>query len=172
MFKKISTFKDIEFKVLANRIEFELDKNGNKIQYFNVSSKFLDDFIQSFGGYSKYFHTSFINIEANVPPHTDIVDKTSINFYIEAGDYKTIFYKSDDNSSKFTYADHGDGHMYNANELKEIGSFTANSGDIYLLNGKIIHAVTSNNKLPRKILQVSSNELDYDKVLEILKWLQ
>ena len=146
-----------------------MDNLGNKIRYSNVSSKYLDNFIKSLGEYGKHFHTSYVNIETNVPPHTDIVDKVNINFYIETGDYKTTFYKSNQNSSKFTYADHGDGHAYNIDELEELDSFVAGPGDVYVLNGSVIHGVSSNNRSPRKILQVSSNNLEYDEVLEILK---
>jgi Cys-tRNA synthase (O-phospho-L-seryl-tRNA:Cys-tRNA synthase) len=167
-FKKLSLPVNANFKILDKQIEFELDKEGNKIQYFNVSSKYTDDFISSLGEYSKYFYSSFVNIETNVPPHTDIVDKVSINFYIETGGYKTTFYNSKNGSSKLVYADHGDGHVYNIDDLEEIDSFVANPGDAYLLNGKVIHGVSSNNKLPRKFLQVSTNELEYNQVLSIL----
>lgn len=169
-FKKLFASVKTDFKILDKQIEFELDTKGNKIQYFNVSSQLLDDFISSLGEYSKYFYSSFVIIETNVPPHTDIVDKVSVNFYIETGDYQTTFYNSKDGSSKLTYADHGDGHVYNINELEEIDSFVANPGDVYLLNGKVIHGVnsTNENKLPRKFLQISTNELEYEQVLNIL----
>ena len=159
---------DTDFKILDKQIEFELDTAGNKIQYFNVVSRSMDEFIASLGEYSRHFYTSFVNIETNVPPHTDIVDKVSFNFYIETGDYRTTFYNSRDGSSKLTYADHGDGHVYNIDELEPIDSFVANPGDVYLLNGKIIHGVSSNNRLPRKFLQVSASDLEYDQVLGIL----
>ena len=69
MYKKLSMPKNIDYKVLDKRIEFELNKEGSKIQYFNVSSNYVDDLISSFGEYAKHFHTSFVNIQANVPPH-------------------------------------------------------------------------------------------------------
>jgi hypothetical protein len=103
-----------------------------------------------------------------VPPHTDIVDRVNINFYIETGNYQTTFYTGPDNSSKITYADHGDGHAYRMEELTPIDSFVAVPGDVYVLNGKTIHGVSSTNPAPRKFLQVSTNQLEYDQVLEIL----
>lgn len=171
LFKKLSAAADIDFKILDTRIEFELDNNGHKIQYSNVYSQYLDNFIASLGDYSKHFYSSFVSIETNVPPHTDIVDRVNINFYIETGNYKTTFYKSNEGNSKFTYADHGDGYAYRIEELEEIDSFVAKPGDVYILNGKIIHGVSSAECLPRKFLQVSANDLEYDQVLEILNKL-
>ena len=171
MFKKIATGAVMDYKILDTQIAFDLTSDGKKIQYFNVHSEYLNKFIASLGDFSKHFYTSFVMIEADVPPHTDIVDSVSLNFYLEAGDYRTVFYNSKENSSREVYADHGDGHTYKIDELDEIGSFTATSGDIYLLNGKIIHGVSSNtsDKSVRKFLQVSTNDLTYDEVLTILR---
>ena len=168
MFKKLAVADHIDFEILDKRIEFDLDTSGHRIQYFNVVSQCVDDFIARLGQHGKHFYTSFVNIETSVPPHTDIVDRVSINFYIETGDYRTVFYKSTDNSTRLTYADHGDGHVYNVNELEEIDSFVANPGDVYVLDGKVIHAVESAGHLPRKFLQVATDKLEYDQVLGIL----
>lgn len=168
MFKKLAVTDNIDFEILGKRIEFELDSLGHRIQYFNVVSQCVDNFITSLGKHGQHFYTSFVNIETSVPPHTDIVDRVSINFYIETGGYRTVFYKSTDNSTRLTYADHGDGHVYNADELEEIDSFVANPGDVYVLDGKVIHGVDSASHLPRKFLQVATDKLDYDQVLEIL----
>jgi len=167
-FKKLSIDVDTNFKILDKQIEFELDVTGNKIQYFNVDSQSVDAFIASLGENSKYFYKSFVDVATNVPPHTDIVDKVNINFYIETGDYQTTFYTSRDGSAKLTYADHGDGHVYNLDDLEPVDSFIANPGDVYILNGKIIHGVNSDNHLPRKFIQVSTNVLEYNQVLNIL----
>lgn len=167
-FKKLSIAVDADFEILDKQIEFELDANGRKIQYFNVASRATDVFIAALGDYSQYFYTSFVDVDANVPPHTDIVDKVNINFYIETGDYTTTFYTSRNGSTRLTYADHGDGHVYNLDDLAPIDSFVAEPGDVYILNGKVIHGVNSDNQLPRRFLQVSTNVLDYDQVLEIL----
>jgi hypothetical protein len=168
LFKKLAAAECIDFKILDKKIEFELDAQGHKIQYSNVASEYVDRFIASLGEYSQHFYKSFVSIDTSVPPHTDIVDQVNINFYIETGDYQTTFYKSNDNSLKFTYADHGDGHAYDIKELEPIDSFIAYPGDVYVLNGKTIHGVNSANCLPRKFLQVSTNKLEYDQVLSIL----
>ena len=171
LFKKLCISDQIDFSILNKKIEFQLDTAGNRIQYFNATSKFAENFISLFGEYSQYFYTSFVNIETHVPPHTDIVDKVNINFYIETGGYKTTFYKSNDNSSKMTYADHGNGHVHQLDDLEEIDSFIAMPGDVYVINGKVVHAVHSDKQLPRKFLQISTNKLEYDQVLEILNTL-
>lgn len=168
MFKKLTQCGPIDYVVLDKRIEFELDSAGHRIQYFNVASPYITRFIASLGQHSRYFHTSFVNVETAVPPHTDIVDHVSINFYIETGGYQTRFYQGDETSTRQTYADHGDGHVYDMDELDEIGSFVAEPGDVYLLNGKIIHAVTGTDPKPRKFIQVSSKDLEYEQVLDIL----
>jgi hypothetical protein len=171
MFKKLAVDTIIDFNVHDKRIEFDLNEEGKKIQYFNVSSPYLDDLISSFGSYSKHFHTSFVMIGADVPPHTDIVDSVNINFYVDAGNFTTNFYNSKDNSHRSTYADHGDGHVYKIDELEKLGSFIAQTGDVYILNGKVIHGVSSpvGSKSIRKVLQVSSNDLEYEKVLDLMR---
>jgi hypothetical protein len=168
MFRKLFANADIDYQVLDQRIEFDLDSQGNKIQYSNVTSQYLDDFMARLGDHARHFHTSFVNIEATVPPHTDIVDQVNINFYIETGDYRTTFYRSTNNSARFTYADHGDGHAYRMEDLQPIDSFVAQPGDVYVLNGKIIHGVTCETAVPRKVLQVSSRDLEYGQVIDIL----
>jgi hypothetical protein len=167
-FKKLSIPSGADFKILDKQIEFELDAEGNKIQYFNVFSKYVDNFIESLGDHSQYFYSSFVSVETNVPPHTDIIDKVNINFYIETNGYKTTFYNSKDDSLKLVYADHGDGHVYRIDDLEEVDSFVAVPGDVYILNGKCIHGVNSIDKLPRKFIQVSTSKLEYDQVLDIL----
>ena len=171
MYKKLFTAVGMDYNVLDKQIEFDLDAEGRRIQYLNVHSEYLDRFIESLGPHGKHFYTSYVNIETDVPPHTDIVDSVSLNFYIETGGYRTTFYKSKEGSSKETYADHGDGHVYKLDELEVLDSFVANAGDVYLLNGKVIHGVSldSNYKLPRKFLQLSTNDLDYDQVSNILR---
>jgi len=168
LFKKLSIPADADFKILDKQIEFDLDTAGNKIQYFNVASQYVDSFINSLGEYKKYFYSSFVDIATDVPPHTDIVDKVNINFYIETNNYTTTFYRGNSNISKLTYADHGDGYVYDINDLEPIDFFVAEPGDVYVLNGKTIHGVSSNTRLPRKFIQVSTSELDYEQVLEIL----
>ena len=160
----------MDYIVLDTQIEFELDAEGHKIQYCNVQSTFLDNFIARLGKHSKHFYTSYVNIEAAVPPHTDIVDSASINFYMETGGYTTTFYNSKDDSTKQVYADHGDGHVYDIADLEVLRSFVANPGDVYLLNGKVIHGVNSGSGI-RKFLQISSNDLSYNEVLNILNTL-
>lgn len=171
LFKKLAVADHIDFKILDKKIEFDLDTAGNQIQYFNVASDYVDNFIAAFGKHQQHFYKSFVSVGTSVPPHTDIVDKVNINFYIETGNYKTTFYKGDDNSSRVTYADHGNGHTYNINELEELDSFIASPGDVYVLNGKVIHGVNSDTRLPRKFLQVSTNVLEYEQVLDLLSKL-
>lgn len=171
MFKKLAADTYFDFEVLDQRIEFELDAHGHRIQYFNVTSRYIDDFIAGFGPHSPHFHTSYVNVETAVPPHTDIVDRVSINFYIETGDYHTRFYCGDDHITGQTYADHGDGHVYNLDELQELTSFVAVPGDVYLLDGKCIHAVTGTGHQARKFIQVSSTDLEYEQVLNMLNEL-
>lgn len=171
MFKKLLDNVRIDYQVLDQRIAFDLDSQGRKIQYSNVTSQYLDRFLSKLGDRARHFHTSFVNIEATVPPHTDIVDQVNINFYIETGDYRTTFYQSTNNSARFTYADHGDGHAYRMEDLEPMASFIAQPGDVYVLNGKVIHGVSSETPTPRKFLQVSSRDLEYDQVVDILSRL-
>lgn len=81
------------------------------------------------------------------PPHTDLW-KTALNIYITACNDKTYFWK---NLSEENLQTRTNTNFYSNNiELTE--TFTANSGDCYLINTHLIHSVEV-KKFPRYILR-------------------
>lgn len=84
------------------------------------------------------------------PPHVDLVRLSSINIYFKTNGEKTSYYE---------YAPGGD--------ISEAASFTANDGDVYLLNSNKPHAVEMISGAPRASISVSFIETPYEIVQEV-----
>lgn len=88
--------------------------------------------------------------------------KVSLNYYIETSADDTIFYKPKDQLVREDY------YEYEFDDVEVQDSFTALTGESYLLNINELHSVTKKDDKTRYILQYSWNE-DYETVLESLK---
>ena len=87
---------------------------------------------------------SLMTIDREIPPHTDSDINVSINFYIETDNCRTVYYEpKNEELNLFQIKNQTDGHIYDKNELMEIGSFVAQPMEIWILNVKKIHGVES-----------------------------
>ena len=119
----------------------------------------------------KDFHMSLMTIDREIPPHTDSDINVSINFYIETDNCRTVYYEpKNDELNLFQIKNQTDGHIYNKNELKEVGSFVAQPMEIWILNVKKIHGVESVKEEPlRKALTLGTKKYNYDEVYDMLQ---
>lgn len=85
------------------------------------------------------------------PPHVDLVRLSSINIYFKTNGEKTSY---------FEYAPGGD--------ILEVASFTAQDGDVYLLNSNKPHSVEMISGASRTSISVSFIETPYEVVQEVL----
>ena len=116
--------------------------------------------------YRSDFHLSLLKISGAVPPHTDSEVKTSINFYIEPGDYRTTFYTPEPKAVKRQIENQTNGYIFSQEELANRGSFVAKPGDAYLLGIDRVHDVQGSGE--RTLLCLGTDKHDFYKVLHML----
>lgn len=175
MFKKVGFAPDGKIDILKKQIEFSTKPNEQEfygIRYFDVQSSILETLYSLLPkNVHKDFYSSYLIINDDIPPHTDIVETAGFNCYIEPGNYITNFYDNTKNVIGTEYADHGEGHIYNASDLFLVGSFFAKKLEIFLINNKIIHEVVSKSlaKQTRQVLQLATNKYSYEEVVNMLR---
>lgn len=116
--------------------------------------------------YRADFQLSLLKIVGPVPPHTDSEIKTSINFYIEPGNYVTTFYTPEPKAVKRQVDNQTNGYIFQPHELANRGSFTARSGDAYLLGVDQVHDVQGIGD--RTVLCLATDKHDFYEVLHML----
>lgn len=90
---------------------------------------------------------SVMDLNYQIPPHTDSDIEAIINFYIKTSNCKTQFYKfKTDQVKTHQITNQTDGFIFDPNDLEETGSFVAEDGDAYLLDVSQPHAVFSPNQ--------------------------
>jgi hypothetical protein len=101
-----------------------------------------------------------------VVPHKDSDRNTAINFYMKANDEKTLFY---DDSGKSYYIKRLDNYISFPDWLNDpVCSFTAKTGDAYLLNVSCFHSVTDMKEGALRAMITIGFQTRYEDVLQIL----
>jgi hypothetical protein len=153
----------------------EYTKGQEKINYGDLIKYYETELTQ--GGvfnilplqYRPDFQLSLMEIEGAVPPHTDSEVKTSINFYIEPGDYITTFYSARPGSKTSQIAGQTTGCIYEMPDLLNRGSFNAMPGDGWVLNVAAIHGVEPKKEVTRRaVLCLATDKHDFDAVIKML----
>lgn len=116
--------------------------------------------------YRSDFCLSLLKISGAVPPHTDSEVKTSINFYIEPGDYVTTFYTPEPKAVKRQIENQTNGYIFQPHELANRGFFKARPGDAYLLGIDRVHDVQGSGE--RTLLCLGTDKHDFYDVLGML----
>ena len=129
------------------------------------------------------FELTVMTINSQLLPHVDNDLITAVNFYIEPGNYRTVFYQPKKDAEYFQpkveisgtevpleeqigYVD----AVYQLDEVEKIGSFIANPGEAYLLDVRKIHNVEPIGETTiRKALALRTKKYVYDEVLAMLK---
>jgi len=121
--------------------------------------------------YWEDFHLTVMTINREIPPHTDSDILTTINFYIETDDCKTVYYEPISNDLKtFQIENQTNGFIYKKEQLKEVGSFVAQPMEVWLLDVKNIHSVESDKEQPfRKAVTLGTKKYNFDDVCNMLK---
>lgn len=121
--------------------------------------------------YWEDFHLTIMTINRNIPPHTDSDILTTINFYIETDDCKTVYYEPlTNNLETFQIKNQTNGFIYKKEQLKEIDSFVAQPMEVWVLDVRKIHSVESIKEEPfRKAVTLGTKKHSYDAVCNMLK---
>ena len=161
------------FRILKNKFtNLDYVQGGKKIDFGQIITYYEAELIG--GGiwftiplrYRSDFQLSLMKITAPVPPHTDSEVKTSINFYIEPGDFTTTFYTPEPKAVKRQIENQTNGYIFQPHELANRGSFVARSGDAYLLGVDRVHDVQGSGE--RTVLCLATDKYDFYEVLHML----
>lgn len=161
------------FRILKKQFSnLDYTQRGKQISYGDVITYY--DAELAGGGvwftiplrYRSDFHLSLLKISGAVPPHTDSQVKTSINFYIEPGDYRTTFYTPEPKAVKRQIENQTNGYIFSQEELANRGSFIAKPGDAYLLGIDRVHDVQGSGE--RTLICLGTDKYDFYEVLHML----
>jgi hypothetical protein len=118
--------------------------------------------------YRMNFCLSIVEINTNVPPHTDSGIKAAINFYMQTDGCSTRFFKPKANPRTYQIENqHDGGRIYDEADLDEVGSFIAQDDDAWLIDVTMPHAVNPGGV--RIAAQIATNSYDYNQVLKMLE---
>ncbi len=98
-------------------------------------------------------------------PHVHTKEGCTLNFYYKTGGETTVFYSDDYEIDSTAALDNGNSYqMVRPMTEEAVLSFTANDGEVWLLDTKKPHAVVGECVAPRRVLQVHM-ALSYVEVL-------
>lgn len=117
----------------------------------------------------KDFCLSIVEINTNVPPHTDSGIKAAINFYIQTDGCSTRFFKPKNTAPRTHRIEHqhDGGFIFDEADLDEVGSFVAQDDEAWLIDVTKPHAVNPGGL--RIAAQIATNSYDFNQVLSMLE---
>lgn len=121
--------------------------------------------------YQKDFCLLIMEVNSEIPPHTDSGIKTVINVYIRTDNCATKFYKLKNNSPKtYQVENQTDGFLYKEEDLDLLGYFIAKPTETWILDVREIHSVVKMYEFEyRTSISLSTDKYSYDEVCEMLK---
>ena len=125
----------------------------------------------------KYFNQSYMFANHTVYPHIDDNINSSINIYVKVNGWKTTFHKKKSDDVKDIknvigrfggeYSKDSKSEFIAFTDVKDICSFVAEIGDVYIVNTNILHSVTKDKD--NRILICIHSSLPIDEVIKIFK---
>ena len=125
----------------------------------------------------KYFNQSYMFANHTVYPHIDDNINSSINIYVKVNGGKTTFHKKKSDDVKDIknvigrfggeYSKDSKSEFIDFTDVKDVCSFVAEMGDVYIVNTNILHSVTKDKD--NRILICIHSSLPIDEVIKIFK---
>ena len=125
----------------------------------------------------KYFNQSYMFANHTVYPHIDDNINSSRNIYVKVNGGKTTFHKKKSDDAKDIknvigrfggeYSKDSKSEFIAFTDVKDICSFVAEIGDVYIVNTNILHSVTKDKD--NRILICIHSSLPIDEVIKIFK---
>ena len=125
----------------------------------------------------KYFNQSYMFANHTVYPHIDDNINSSINIYVKVNGGKTTFHKKKSDDVKDIkniigrfggeYSKDSKSEFIAFTDVKDICSFVAEIGDVYIVNTNILHSVTKDKD--NRILICIHSSLPIDEVIKIFE---
>jgi hypothetical protein len=153
-------------------VSYGKDVNGKfkGIKYLNTTVSNIETILEIFPPeYRKDFSVSLMKVSSQIPPHTDSMSQTVINFYIKTENCTTQFYDLKvPNPRCFQIPNQTNGFIFEVDDLIPTESFVAEDGDAYVLNVSRPHAVFAPTEPDRVALSISTF-YPFEKVIYLLK---
>ena len=165
---------------------YGIEENGKFIgveygEFFIQDRKSKQSFDNSFNiipeNKKKYFNQSYMFANHTVYPHIDDNINSSINIYVKVNGGKTTFHKKKSDDVKDIknvigrfggeYSKDSKSEFIAFTDVKDICSFVAEIGDVYIVNTNILHSVTKDKD--NRILICIHSSLPIDEVIKIFK---
>ena len=125
----------------------------------------------------KYFNQSYMFANHTVYPHIDDNINSSINIYVKVNGGKTTFHKKKSDDVKDIknvigrfggeYSKDSKSEFIDFTDVKDVCSFVAEMGDVYIVNTNILHSVTKDKD--NRILICIHSSLPIDEVIKIFE---
>ena len=172
MFKQLPHKHDLEFESnteLLHRFGEDTPSGWVGISYFSLSTltaarvlSFIPTSIRRY-----MMATAMVINRPEIPAHIDNAIKVSINFYIETANATTYYHKIKDGLEASTIKLHNqtNGRIFLPECLDTIGEFTAESGDVWVLDVTQPHSVSCKGDGSRIAYCVQSEIISYSDVL-------
>jgi hypothetical protein len=175
MFQKLNKqFKITGYKSLTEQVTFGnmVDGKFKGIKYLNVDCQDYKSVIEYIPvRYRNMFCVSLMEINTEIPPHTDC-DLVTINFYVETDNCVTEFFTFKNSDPKKHRIDNQTGHgfIYNKEDLLINGNYIAEPGDVYILDVTKPHSVIPLNQIKNRVaITLSTATYDYNAVCDMLR---
>jgi hypothetical protein len=174
MFKKLkNNFIFEDYKITKNQNTYgNLSKSNNyPLSYDYVETNNVDIFFKVIPKkYQDKFNLLLMTATANLPAHTDSDILATINFYINTGEAKTVFYKIISSNPKTSkVAGQSNGNVFEIKDLEIYDSFMANNNEAYVLDITNPHSVEDVKSSDIRIAFVlQTTYFSYDEVCAML----
>ena len=172
-FKKLNIqFNVPEFDIGEPDIQYGPTVDG---EFYGIEYRELVNFKSLYSKFTLNLTTEapqLLHVNSYILPHTDSNVKAVINYYINTENCKTQFYeKKEDIVDHYQIENQTDGRVYNLKDLTLGPSFTAEPGDVYLLNVSKIHSVIPLKRavgIDRKAICVSIKDYKFSELEKLL----
>lgn len=111
------------------------------------------------------------NKVGHLDPHIDHGVATVFNYYLEACDSLTHFYKLNDGCLGYYYEGRDTANIFDFNQVVKIDSFIAKNNEAYILDVSKIHSVESVKAGTRQFIQWQWNNMQFEQVCKLLSLL-
>ena len=118
-------------------------------------------------------HISFCEFTGSglVTPHKDKIDSVALNFYLDTDDGITIFYQCiNHNVETLNVSKRQLAFTKDLSDLIEIGRFSANKYDCYLLDVNEIHGIAKASDKTRSMITFRWSNQKFDTILNSLNF--
>ena len=152
-------------------------KGENSYNYLSGNSAIIYSKISNMAILAgKYFTKKLFEIEphliyygeipgpGSLDPHIDHGATVVANFYFDANESVTTFYKQKEDATSKVYDTMQSTGIFDLNSVTPIESFQAKDGESYLLNVRKIHGVMSPKAGSRKFINMQWYGIEFDAV--------